>query len=76
MKAKKIHPADIAHAERIKTAVAFSAYLRLSPFEVLKQTCSTQAEAEAAASEMNKKSLHGRRAIVYAITPEGWSICV
>lgn len=74
MRAKKIHPADAAHAARVATAVSFTAYLRLSPYEVLREDCPTQAAAEAAAKGMNAKSQHGRRAIIYAITSDGAAI--
>lgn len=73
-KPKKIHPADAAHAARVATAVSFRAYLRLSPHDVLSEEATTRAEAEAAATAMNAKSQHGRRAIVYAITPSGAAI--
>lgn len=74
MRGKKIHPADAAHAARVAAAVSFLAYLRLGPAEVLQEATATRADAESAARGMNTRSLHGRRAIIYAITPDGAAI--
>lgn len=68
----KPHEADRYAAEQIARAVRFEAFLQLGPHE--RYTASgmeTYAEALEGAAQLNAKSKYGRRAVIYAINPEG-----
>jgi hypothetical protein len=73
--AKKPHPEDLELAKLIASATEFSAYIRRSPTDktVLRHFPDYE-RARAAADELEKSSSFGRRALVYAITPKGYSI--
>ncbi len=72
---KKVHPADLATCEAVKRATHFTSTIRKDmrhhTFE-----WPTLAEAREAARLMPKVFAVNRGAIVYAITPEGWSFMV
>lgn len=71
MAQKKPHEADIYAAEQIARAVEFRAQIRLGPHEPLFATgMTTYAEALEGAAQLDARSKFGRRAIIYAITPE------
>lgn len=70
----KPHPEDRILAELASSATVFSAHLRRGPFDKETIRCSSYGEALEAAERLNATSRYGRRAIVYAITPKGWSI--
>lgn len=69
----KLHPADVAAATRIRSAVSFHAFYRNGPFEKYRtDPVATYAEAKAdAAALVAKHSRFGRGAIVYANLPLG-----
>jgi hypothetical protein len=63
--------------QQIARAVSFVAYLFNGRFDKHRIECRTFAEAKTAASNLNATAATNvRRAIIYAITPEGWSIQV
>lgn len=76
MAAKKHHPEDLAFARYIAEAKEFSAFLRTGPHEKFKlDGFGSYEEARAAADGLEREhSRFGRRAIVYAITRQGYSI--
>lgn len=68
---RKKHAADIHTETQIARAVSFTIYLRKSPHEVFRETAASIPDARAVESRMNADhGKNGRRAIVYAITPE------
>jgi cytosine/adenosine deaminase-related metal-dependent hydrolase len=70
--ARKPHPADIHDAKQIARAIGFVVYLRKNPRDVYREDAATIPEARIAEAAMNAAhGANGRRAIVYAITPEG-----
>ncbi|HEY0837208.1 MAG TPA: hypothetical protein VGE72_25070 [Azospirillum sp.] len=75
--AAKPHPRDAWEAAQIARATRFTAHIRVSPFEKHTVPCATLDEARAAAARLTAEhGAYGRRACVYAITPEGLSIHV
>ena len=59
----------------IARAVAYSAFLRLSPREKYMEKCDTLEGAQAEARKMLAlPNRYGRQPMIYAITPEGWTI--
>ena len=75
--ARRRHPADLADDRRIAAATAFVTAFVKSPHERYRVESGTLAEARRAAAELNSAhGRHGRRAIVYAITPEGVQLAV
>ena len=74
---RPIHRADMAAGARIASAVSFAAHFRKSPFEVFRVEAASLAEARIAAARLNAEhGKHGRRVMVYALTPEGVAIPV
>jgi hypothetical protein len=68
---RKPHPADIHTANEIARATSWAVAFRKSPYEKYNATAPTLAEARAIEAEWNAAhGEHGRRAIVYAVTPE------
>lgn len=77
MPRRAIHRADAAAEARIASATSFAAHFRKGPFEAYRVETASLAEARAAAERLNAEhGKHGRRAMVYAITPEGVAIPV
>lgn len=74
-KAKKIHPADIATREQIKNAISFNVHVRFGPAEKINVEATTLIEAIIAAEAL-KLQYPGKRPMIYAITPEKFSIFV
>lgn len=73
----KRHPADIHHDEQVARAVSFSVHIRRSPHEAFTETAGTMAEAKTIAARLTAEhGKFGRRAMIYAITPEGASFPV
>lgn len=71
------HPADLADDRRIAAAQAFVVAFRKSPHERYRVEVGTLEEARRAAATLNAEhGQFGRRAMVYAITPEGSQIAV
>lgn len=71
---KKLCASDISDAANIARAVSFTAYFRKGPHETYVVPVATVEEARAEAAKL--EALHGkfgRRAMVYAVTPEGAS---
>jgi hypothetical protein len=63
--------------EQIARAISYVAYLFNGRFDKHRIECDTLDAALAAAANLNATAATNvRRAIVYAITPEGWSIQV
>jgi len=61
---------------QIARAVSFTAFIQLSPSVKHSKSCHTKEDAIAAAKEFNRLSEYGRQALVYAVTPEGYTIPV
>lgn len=60
---------------QIARAVKFSTWLRISPRETHQRYSATIAGAQAVAREfMELPDRYGRCPLIYAVTPEGWSI--
>jgi hypothetical protein len=75
--ARKRHPADLADDRRIAAAGAFVVAFRKSPHERYRVEAGTLAEARRAAAALDAEhGRFGRRAIIYAITPEGVQLAV
>ena len=75
--ARRRHPADIADDRRIAAATAFVTAFRKSPGERYRVESGSLAEARAAAAALNAAhGKFGRRAMIYAITPEGAQLAV
>jgi hypothetical protein len=72
----KIHPEDRMLADLIANASYFTAHIRLSPTDKTTVRVKTYEEALAAAEKLNATSKFGRRAMVYAVTPKGWTVPV
>jgi hypothetical protein len=69
---KKPHPADVHAAAQVARAVSWAAHFRKGPAEKYIVACATLAEAREACVRLNEAhGAGGRRAILYAITPEG-----
>lgn len=67
----KLHPADIFTAKEIERAVSWAVAFRKSPHEKFNETAPTLALAREIEARWNAEhGKHGRRSIVYAITPE------
>lgn len=60
--------------ETIRTAQYFTAFIRHSPTDKVRVQCMTLIEAFEQADKLDKTNHYGRRALVYAVTPEGYSI--
>lgn len=73
-KNKAVHPADRHYAAQVARCVRYTAHIRLSPADSRRYEADTLADAQAKAQEWNAESKHGRRAVVYGITPEGVSL--
>jgi hypothetical protein len=71
----KTHPEDLMLAELIASATEFTAHIRLAPHDktTLRGFPSYEA-ARAAADKLETTSRFGRGAMVYAVTPKGWTI--
>ena len=67
---RAIHPADAADAALIAQAVGFNVHRRLGPTEKINRPAATLAEASTIAAELDRQH-PGRRAMVYALLPEG-----
>jgi hypothetical protein len=66
------HPADARDRAQIARATSYAIHFRKGPFERYDETADTLDEAHTIADRLNTDhGKHGRRAIVYAITPEG-----
>lgn len=74
-KAKKLHPADITDREAIAKATEFSAFLRRSPTEAVKQMAPSLKEAVEKADAIRAANL-GRDVVVYALIEGGGAIPV
>lgn len=73
--ADKTHPEDLMLAALIAASTEFSAHIRRGPHD--KETTRglpSYAAAKAEAARLNGTSRFGRRAMVYAITPKGYTI--
>lgn len=71
-KARKRHPADIHHDEQVARAVGFTVHFRKGPQEKYQEAAATLAGARLVETQMNARhGEFGRRAVVYAINPEG-----
>ena len=69
------HPADAWDREQKARAIGYAIHLRISPYERFDERADTLAEAEAIAARLAAQhSKHGRRAIIYALLPEGNAI--
>jgi hypothetical protein len=70
--AKAPHEADIYKAEQIARAVRYNVHFLYSPHDRFNVACATLAEARGIEIAMNEQlGKYGRRAIIYAINPEG-----
>jgi hypothetical protein len=72
--AKLSKSAEKRRAEDLKLiarATSYAVHLQLGPVEVLKSNVNTLQEARRHEMAFNAQSAYGRRAVVYAITPEG-----
>lgn len=74
MPTKKPHPADLADRAKILTATHFNVHLRRGPAFKVNEEAPTLAAAMAAADRITLE--HGKRPLVYAVTPEGTSVYV
>lgn len=72
---KKMHPADIASRKRIAEAIEFTAYMRRGPFEKFVERADSLADAVILANGLEDQN-PGRKALVYAVMPNGDSIPV
>jgi hypothetical protein len=73
----KARPQDVFNAEQIARAVYFTAHFRVGPNEKYTIKCMTLDEARTAAANLNTAhGGYGRRACVYAVTPEGMTFHV
>lgn len=73
----KPHPEDIDLARQIGRATHFTAYFRRGPFAKWREECPTYETAAKRADELAAEhgiAGQGKRGLVYAITPEGYSI--
>jgi hypothetical protein len=71
------HPADIANDARIASAVGFAVHFRKSPSVTFNEPAATLDEARAIKARLDADhGRHGRRAMIYAITPAGVSVPV
>lgn len=69
---KAPHEADIYKAEQIARAVRYNVHFLYSPHDRFNVACATLAEARGIEIAMNEQlGKYGRRAIIYAINPEG-----
>jgi hypothetical protein len=76
-KPRKPHPADVYHAQQVARAVSFMAYFRKGPDQTFRVPATTLEEARRLAGVLTKEhGQWGRRAVIYAITPEGNSFPV
>ena len=78
---KKLSPSAQASAKRdireLARAVSFTAHIRKGPFEKYTTETATLDEARVAAIALNAAyGGMGRRAIVYGISPEGWTFVI
>lgn len=71
---KKMHPADAADRAKIATATHFNVHLRRSPTSKINREAANLIEAIKIADEI--KAEFSREAMIYAITPEGFTIFV
>jgi hypothetical protein len=77
MAKEKIHPEDRMLADLIASAESFTAHIRLAPHDkTTVRGLRTYREALNAAAALNATSRYGRRAMVYAVTPKGWTVPV
>jgi hypothetical protein len=68
----KPHPADLHEAAEIARAIRFTAHFRKGPFEKYTIEAASLEQAREAAKQLDAEhGKLGRRAVVYAITPEG-----
>lgn len=75
--ATKIRPQDTYNAEQIARAVYFTAHFRLGPTDKRTIQCATINDARVAADALTKEhGEFGRRASIYAVTPEGMTFHV
>ncbi|MGI4850458.1 MAG: hypothetical protein ACRYGR_00715 [Janthinobacterium lividum] len=66
------HPADVYAAEQAARCTSFSVVFSKGPGERIREDSGDQAEAFRIAERLNSEhGRHGRRAVVYGITPEG-----
>jgi hypothetical protein len=71
-KPKKLHPADVFVDAEIARASSYSVYFRKGPFETYSERAESLVLAQAIEARMNAAhGEHGRRALIYAVTPEG-----
>ncbi len=71
------HAADIHAAAQVARAVSFSIVFHKGPSQRFSETADDRREAFAIAARLDAEhGKHGRRAVVYGITPEGtaWPI--
>jgi hypothetical protein len=71
MRTKRPHPQDMAEARQIAGAVYFTACRRIDRATYDTRRAATLAEAEAIAETMGRN-----RTMVYAVTPEGYTVAV
>ena len=65
---------DAFDAAQIARAVSFTAHIRKGPFEKYTVAAATAEDARIEADKLNAAyGGAGRRAMVYAVTPEGWT---
>lgn len=70
-RAKKIHPADLADMRDIARATHFVAFFRKSPLEAYRESADDIDAARGILAALEREhGGHGRRGVVYAITPE------
>lgn len=76
MKSKAAEADDLARARSIAQAVEFTAYLRCGPHEkYVERGVPSYEQAKAMVAELEAAySKWGRKGIVYAITPQGYTM--
>ena len=73
--ARKPHPSELHDAARIATAIGYAVHFMKGPLERIRERADTLPEAQAIARRLNAAhGQHGRRAIIYALLPDGGSI--
>lgn len=73
---RKAHAEDAEIDRQIGRANSFSAFIRRGPHDKTVEFAPDYRSARTIADALNQTSHFGRRALVYAITPEGWSFDV
>jgi hypothetical protein len=72
--ADRFQSREAFEADILARAVSYSVHLRLSPTEKYTVPCESLEEAQRYRDEINEKlSRHGRRAVIYAISDDGFT---